>query len=64
MEITQELLDRSEAIQKDKVAFIDALLKKQKEAGGKPGIYEDLVNVYLYAKIAELELEVERLKSL
>ena len=64
MKITEELLDRGQEIQEDMHAFTESFIKKNAEIGGKPGIYQDWVNVFLMNKLAELELEIEGLKQL
>jgi hypothetical protein len=58
MNITKELLDNAEAMQRDKIAFIDAMAKKDPKA-----TYEALSDVYWYLKITELKQEINELRE-
>ncbi len=54
-EATKLLQDRVEAIQKDAHEFIDEIGKESSAS------YQDLMNIYLFSKIAALELHIESL---
>lgn len=61
MKLTKELLDKAKSIQKESHIFIESfiaeVLKKKKDSKIK---YEDMVNTYLFHKLAEIELKYEK----
>ena len=54
----QKVFDRGDDIQKKCHAYVEQVLKEKPNVG-----YQDATNVYLFHKIAELELMVEKLGS-
>ncbi len=58
MKITKELMDKTEKLQKESHEFLDAFKDKRGTA-----TYQDMQNVWFFQKLAELQMEIEKLKS-
>ena len=63
MKITEELQDRADKIQKEAHEYVNNTIKilNKNEA---VIVYDDIMNMYLYTKIAEMEKKIEELENL
>lgn len=62
-ELNQEIKDRSNQIQKECHSYIDAVVDSMNPEERKKAEYQDMTNAWLFLKLAQLEMKIEKLNK-